>query len=90
MLKPLNERVIVQIEEQEEKTTSGILLPSAAQEKSQVGRVIAVADETEDFTSPVKKDDLVLFEKYAGNEVEYAGEKYLILKAKDIVAIIED
>lgn len=89
MLKPLNERVIIQIQELEEKTTSGIVLPSAAKEKPQVGKVIAVSENTEDFTTQLKVGDQVIFEKYAGTEIKYAGEEYLILKEKDIAAIIE-
>ncbi|MDO4671135.1 MAG: co-chaperone GroES [Aerococcus sp.] len=90
MLKPLNERVIVQVkEEQEETTASGLVLPTAAKEKPQIGEVIAVSDATDDFTPQVKKGDHVLFEKYAGSEVTFEGEDYLIMKEKDIVAVID-
>lgn len=89
MLKPLNERVLVELEETEEKTASGIVLTSAAKEKPFIGKVIAVAEENEDFQSPVKTGDRILFEKYAGNEVSFEGQDYLILKAKDIIAVIE-
>lgn len=90
MLKPLNERVVIQIvEEKEQKTASGLVLPTAAKEKPQVGTVIAVSEATEDYKPQVKEGDKVLFEKYAGNEVKYNGEDYLILKEKDIAAIVE-
>lgn len=89
MLKPLNERVIIQIQEQEEKTASGIVLPSAAKEKPQMGKVIAVADDTDEFTSQLVEGDLVIFEKYAGSEVNYDGQEYLVLKEKDIAAIVK-
>lgn len=89
MLKPLNERVIIQIQELEEKTASGIVLPSAAKEKPQIGKVIAVSDSTDDFTSQLKVDDQVIFEKYAGTEIKFDGQEYLILKEKDIAAIIQ-
>lgn len=90
MLQPLNGRVVVKIEEQEEKTASGIVLPSAAKEKPQIGRVLAVAKDTDKFKSELKVDDRVLFEKYAGSEVEYAGEKLLIIKEQDIVAVVAE
>ncbi|MGX7348352.1 co-chaperone GroES [Aerococcus vaginalis] len=90
MLKPLNERVIVKVKEEvEEKTASGIVLPSAAKEKPQIGEVIAVSDATEEFVPSVQVGDNVLFEKFAGNEVTFEGEKYLILKEKDLAAIVE-
>lgn len=89
MLKPLNERVIIQIQELEEKTASGIVLPSAAKEKPQIGKVIAVSDSTDDFTSQLKVNDQVIFEKYAGTEIKFDGQEYLILKEKDIAAIIQ-
>lgn len=90
MLKPLNERVIVKVKEEvEEKTASGIVLPSVAKEKPQIGEVIAVSDATEEFVPSVQVGDNVLFEKFAGNEVTFESEKYLILKEKDLVAIVE-
>lgn len=89
MLKPLNERVIVKVEEQEEKTASGLVLPTAAKEKSQVGTVLAVSDAKDDYTPQVKVGDKILFEKYAGNMVKFESEEYLILKEADIAAIIE-
>ncbi|MGX7364492.1 co-chaperone GroES [Aerococcus suis] len=89
MLKPLNGRVVIQVEETEEKTTSGIVLPSAAKEKPQVGKVLAVSEDTEDFKSQLAVDDRVLFEKYAGEEIEYKDNKYLIMREADIIAIID-
>ncbi|MCZ0717515.1 co-chaperone GroES [Aerococcus kribbianus] len=89
MLKPLNGRVVIQIEEVEEKTVSGIVLPSAAKEKPQIGKVLAVSDDTEEFKSQLSVGDRVLFEKYAGSEVEYQGESYLIIKESDIVAVVD-
>lgn len=88
MIRPLNERVLVQLEETEEKTASGIVLPSASQEKPFIGKVVAVAEDTEDFKAPVKEGDRILFEKYAGTEISYDGEDYLVLKAKDIIAVL--
>lgn len=64
-------------------------MPSAAKEKPQIGEVIAVSDATEEFVPSVQVGDNVLFEKFAGNEVTFEGEKYLILKEKDLAAIVE-
>ncbi|AMB99401.1 molecular chaperone GroES [Aerococcus urinaehominis] len=89
MLKPLNERVVIQVEEAEEKTASGIVLPSSAKEKSQIGRVVAVSDDSSDFSSQLSAGDRVIFEKYAGSEVSYEGQDYLIVKEKDIAAVIK-
>lgn len=89
MLKPLNERVIIQVKEEEEKTASGIVLPSTAKEKPQIGEVVAVSEATEDYTPQVKVGDHVIFEKYAMSEVKYEGQKYLIVKEKDLTAIVE-
>ncbi|MDK8133104.1 MULTISPECIES: co-chaperone GroES [Aerococcus] len=89
MLKPLNERVIIQVQEEEEKTASGIVLPSAAKEKPQVGQVVAVADATDDYTPQVKVGDQVIFEKYAVSEIRYEGDDYLIIKEKDLTAVVE-
>ena len=71
------------------KTASGIVLPSAAKEKPQVGQVVAVADATDDYTPQVKVGDQVIFEKYAVSEIRYEGEDYLIIKEKDLTAVVE-
>ncbi len=94
MLKPLGDRVMVEVAQEEEKTVGGIVLASAAKEKPQTGTVIAVGegrvlDNGELAPVPVKVGDVVLFEKYAGSEVKYDGKEYLIFSAKDIVAIVE-
>lgn len=94
MLKPLGNRVIIEVSQEEEKTVGGIVLPSSAKEKSQTGVVIALGDglTTDAGTKlemTVKEGDHVLFEKYAGTEIKYDGKDYLVVKETDIVAIVD-
>lgn len=89
MLKPLKDRVVIQMVEQEEKTAGGLFLPSAAQEKLQFAKVLAVSDFTADEDRQVAVGDKVVFEKYAGTEVKLDGQEFIIVKEKDIVAIVE-
>lgn len=93
MLKPLADRVLVKVEEEETKTMGGILLPDTAQKKSQKGVVVAVGsgkmtEEGKRLPLEVKEGDEVLFAKYSGTEIEDKGEKYLLLSERDIVAIL--
>ena len=93
MLKPLGERVIIRVLEQEEKTIGGIVLPDTAKEKPTEGEIGAVGPgERQDDGSytalDVKAGDKVIFSKYAGTEVKYEGEKYLIVSERDILAIM--
>ena len=85
-IKPLGDRVLIKPIEQEEKTPSGIYIPETAKEKSQQGEVIAIGD---DEKIKVKPGDIVIYEKYAGNEIEIDNEKYLIVQNKEILAIVE-
>ena len=94
MLKPLGDRVLLKAETEEEKTVGGIVLASNVKEKPTTGEVLAVGagrtlDNGEKLAPVVKEGDRVLFDKYAGNEVEYDGEKYLVVHEKDLVAIVE-
>ena len=86
MIRPLGDRVLIELVEQEETTDSGIVLPDSAKEKPQEGKVVAVGKDAED---EVKVDDRVIYSKYAGTEVEYDGKEYLILGKMDILATIE-
>ena len=86
MIRPLGDRVLIELVEQEETTASGIVLPDSAKEKPQEGKVVAVGKDAED---EVKVDDRVIYSKYAGTEVEYEGKEYLILGKMDILATIE-
>ncbi len=92
-LKPLGDKVVVQLVEQEEKTASGIYLPDSAKKKPQEGKVIAVGhgrvlDNGERNKLSVKVGDRVLFSKYGGNEVTVEGEEYTILDEDQIYAIL--
>ncbi|PRO66359.1 co-chaperone GroES [Alkalicoccus urumqiensis] len=94
MLKPLGDRLVIEVVQQEEKTSSGIVLPDSAKEKPQEGKVVAVGHgrttESGERVSPeVKQDDKVLFSKFAGTEVKYEGKELLILRESDILAVIE-
>lgn len=93
MLRPLGDRVIIELVEVEEKTSSGIVLPGSAQEKPQEGKVIAVGNglirENGQRTElDVNEGDRVVFSKYAGTELKYEGKEYLILRENDILAIV--
>lgn len=94
-LRPLGDRIVVKPNEGEEKTATGLYLPETAKEKPQQGEVIAVGpgrfDDEGDKRIPldVKVGDLVLFAKYGGTEIKLDGDKLLILKESDILAVIE-
>ena len=84
-IKPLGKRVLVKRKESETKTESGIYIPDTAQEKTQEGEIISIGTEGE---FAVKVGDKVLLDKYGGTEFEIGSEKYTIIKAKDVLAII--
>ena len=93
-LRPLEDRVVVKQMEAEEKTSGGIILPDTAKEKPQIAEVIAIGpgkilDNGETSKMNLKKKDKVLYGKYAGNDVEIDGEKYVIIRESDILGIIE-
>lgn len=92
-IKPLGDRVLIKIKEAEEKTQSGILLPSSAQTKPQGGEVVAVGEGKtlgkNQVEISVKPGAQVVYSKYAGTEVDFNGEKHLLLKDDDIVGILE-
>lgn len=93
MLKPLGDRIVIELVEVEEKTLSGIVLPDSAKEKPQEGKVIAagtgrVLDNGQRVDLEVKEGDRVLFAKYSGTEVKYEGNEYLILRESDVLAVI--
>ena len=93
MLKPLGDRVIIEVVEKEEKTIGGIVLPDTAKEKPQQGKVIAVGtgrvtDGGKRIDLDVKENDLVIYSKYAGTEVKHDGKEYLIVRESDILAIV--
>ena len=93
-LKPLNDRVLVKRLEMEEKTAGGIIIPDTAKEKPQKGKVVAAGpgkldEDGKEVKMSVKKGDIVLFSKYAGNEIKIDGEEHLIMREDDILAVFE-
>ncbi|WP_018923648.1 co-chaperone GroES [Salsuginibacillus kocurii] len=93
MIKPLGDRIVIEQVEQEEKTASGIVLPDSAKEKPQEGKIVAVGsgrvtDNGERVAPEVNEGDNVIFSKYAGTEVKYEGNDYLILRESDVLAVI--
>jgi chaperonin GroES len=93
-LKPLGDRLVVEPIEQEETTASGLVLPETAKEKPQQGTVIAIGpgrrdDDGNRIEMDVAVGDTVLYAKYAGTEIKLDGDKYLILKESDVLAILE-
>jgi chaperonin GroES len=86
-VKPLAERVLVKPEKAESKTTSGIIIPDTAQEKTQLASVVAIGDDKEKIK--VKVGDRIMYDKYAGTAIKIDGEDYLIVKADDIIAIVQ-
>jgi chaperonin GroES len=87
-IKPLGTRVLVEVEEAETKTASGIIIPDSAKEKPQRGKVIAVGNGIKDEPMEVKVGDTILYGKYAGTEISIEGKDYLMMKQSDIFAII--
>ena len=94
-IKPLEDRIVVKPLDAEQTTASGLVIPDTAKEKPQEGEVLAVGpgrfdDEGEKrIPLDVKVGDVVLYSKYGGTEVRYGGEDYLVLSARDVLAIIE-
>lgn len=93
MIKPLSDRVLIKMKENEETTKSGIILAGASKEKSQIAEVIEVGPgekiKGELQEMYVKKGDNIIVSKYAGTEIKYDGEEYLIVKQDDILAIVK-
>lgn len=93
MIKPLADRVLVKMKESEETTKSGIILASSAQEKPQIAEVVEVGPgekiDGKQQEMYVKKGDNIIVSKYAGTEVKYEGEDYIIVKQDDILAVVE-
>ena len=87
-IKPLGDRVLVKPAPAEEKTVGGIIIPDTAKEKPLQGSVLAVGSGTKDEEMVLKAGDTVLYGKYAGTEVELEGEKYLIMRQSDVLAVL--
>jgi chaperonin GroES len=85
-IKPMGDRVLVRMEQIQEKTAGGIFIPQTAQEKTQIAEVLEIGS---DETITVKKGDKVMYDKYAGTSVKANGEEFLILHMSDILAVID-
>jgi chaperonin GroES len=93
-IRPLEDRILVQANEAETTTASGLVIPDTAKEKPQEGTVLAVGpgrfdDNGKRVPLDVKVGDTVIYSKYGGTEVKYQGEEYLVLSARDVLAVIE-
>ncbi|CAN5871705.1 MAG: co-chaperone GroES [Acidimicrobiia bacterium] len=93
-LRPLGDRVVVEAEDElEQRTASGLVIPDTAKEKPMIGEVLAVGpgalnDEGKRLPMDVKEGDKVLYSKYAGTEVKLEGKEYLVLSARDVLAVV--
>ena len=94
MIKPVSDRVLIKMLENEETTKSGIILSSGAKEKPQIAQVVEVGPgatnaDGKEVKMYIKKLDKVIVSKYAGTEIKYEGVEYIIVKQDDILAIVE-
>ena len=94
-IKPLEDRIVVQAVEAEQTTASGLVIPDTAKEKPQEGEVLAVGpgridDNGNRVPMDVAVGNRVIYSKYGGTEIKYAGEEYLILSARDVLAVVGD
>jgi chaperonin GroES len=87
-IKPLADRVIIEVSPAEEKTTSGIIIPDTAKEKPQEGVVVAVGNGKKDEPMSVQIGDHILYGKYSGTEISHEGKDYLIMRESDIFAVV--
>ena len=92
-IQPLEDRIVVTVLESEQTTASGIVIPDTAKEKPQEGTVLAVGpgrfENGQRLPLDIQEGDTVIFSKYGGTEVKYGGEEYLVLSARDVLAVIE-
>ena len=93
-IKPLEDRIVVQPQEAEQTTASGLVIPDTAKEKPQEGVVVAVGpgrfdDAGNRVPMDVKEGDVVIYSKYGGTEVKYGGEELLVLSARDVLAVVQ-
>ena len=87
-IKPLEDRVLIEPAEAEEKTAGGIIIPDTAKEKPQKGKIVAIGPGKKDEPMTVKVGDNVLYGKYAGTEITIDGRDYMIMRESDVVAVI--
>ena len=91
-IKPLEDRIVVTVLESEQTTASGIVIPDTAKEKPQEGTVLAVGpgrfENGQRLPLDIKEGDTVIFSKYGGTEIKYGADEYLILSARDVLAVV--
>jgi chaperonin GroES len=92
-IKPLGDRVLIEIKTSEEKTAGGIVIPQTAQEKTQEGKVVAVGkgkitDDGKQVPIEVKVGDTVIYDKYAGTQIKISDKDHLVIKIEDILAVV--
>ena len=92
-IKPLEDRIVVKSLEAEQTTASGLVIPDTAKEKPQEGKVLAVGpgridDKGNRVPLDINVGDKVIYSKYGGTEIKHGGEEYLILSARDVLAIV--
>ncbi|HEX3908290.1 MAG TPA: co-chaperone GroES [Mycobacteriales bacterium] len=92
-IKPLEDRIVVSVQESEQTTASGIVIPDTAKEKPQEGLVLAVGpgrfENGERLPLDIAEGDTVIFSKYGGTEVKYGADEFLILSARDVLAVVQ-
>lgn len=93
-IKPLEDKIVLRPREPEQTTASGIVIPDTARERPQEGEVVAVGpgrvdDQGNRIQVDVKEGDVVIYSKYGGTEITYNGEDYLILSARDVLAVVD-
>lgn len=88
-VKPLDDRVLVEVAVEEEKTASGLIIPDTAKEKPRMGKVVAVGTD-EDLQEIIKVGDNILFAKYGGEDITVGSDEYKIVQRGDILAVLED
>ncbi len=88
-IKPIDDRILLEPLQAEEKTASGIIIPDTAKEKPRMGTVIAVGTD-EDLREKIKEGNKVLFARYSGDEIEMNGKEYKLIQRSDILAVVED
>jgi chaperonin GroES len=92
-IKPLEDRIVVSVQESEQTTASGIVIPDTAKEKPQEGLVLAVGpgrfENGERLPLDIAEGDTVIFSKYGGTEIKYGADEFLILSARDVLAVVQ-
>lgn len=92
-LNPIGERIVIRKLEKEETTASGIVLPSSAQEEPQYAEVVAISEKVkndDELKNTVKVGDRVIYQKYAGTNVKFGEDQFVVVKLEDVLAVVED